>query len=168
MAGSSVSSSPPQAGWILIIALLAVASLVSSAKGLLAVAGGRWGSWPVRASVPVTFPWWFLNPGRRNGDAPWLQVRQKGDVPGLLQLLHPGRSEAGAPGLQLPFLIMVGHWHDTWPWTQLTSLCLFHILKNWQHPLLKRISVLFYLSFYEHSQGSRGESSCTFSHTLIQ
>lgn len=31
---------PPQAGWILIIALLAAASLVPSAKGLLAVAGG--------------------------------------------------------------------------------------------------------------------------------
>lgn len=91
---------------------------------------GRLGSLHVRASVPLTFPlvvseswkeaWgWSLAPSAS-------ERRCARPSP----TLHQGRSEAGAPGLQPPFLIMVGHWQDTWLWTQLTSLGLFHILKN--------------------------------------
>lgn len=68
-------------------------------------------------------------------------------------------------GLKLPFLSMVGHWdwHNMGSWTtQLTSLRLSHILKNWQHLFLKRVSVLF---FHPINTRIRGKSSCTNSAT---
>lgn len=45
-------------------------------------------------------------------DAPWLQVDQRVDASVLLQLFHLSSSNCLALGLELPFLIKVGHWHS--------------------------------------------------------